>query len=278
MNVQQHPRVQEIVAKISSLRNIPQEEILNSFLEIFNSPFVQTDATFVTDEDRIEYSLSVLWSRYVLRPPVREVEIVPIGISSPRLTKSGELMCNIFVLSSTSKKPVRLVLRGREVVERRKSILLGAKYKVKVGTFSTGDLVGDERTIFEDPRGLEIPLDKLLTALGIPSVPKLADLSRYASNVDESGYVDTSDWRKVEGIIIRKNKGQRKDGTDFWCYTISDTSIEPSPDTFPGVTVWVDETQFLYREEDHIIVYGTVHLGNEPYINGYLVLPKHVRK
>jgi hypothetical protein len=280
MNQQLPPKVQELITKISQARQIPQEELVKAYLDIYNSPFVQTDPSFVDDQSRIDYSLAVLWNRYMLRPPVREVEIVPIGISPPRLTKNGELMMNIFVLSSTSKKPIRLVLRGKEMVSRAKSIVLGAKYRVKVGQFATGDLIADERTVFDDPEGLDITLQQIMERLGVPEVPCLADLPKYPSKVEESGFVDPSDWRKVTGIILRANKGQRKDGTDYYVYTIADISLQPNEQGYVGVTVWVDETQFIYRPEDEVEVYGTVQVreDGDVSINGYLILPKHVRK
>jgi len=281
MNQQLSPKVQEIIAKISQTRQIPQEELVKAYLDIYNSPFVQTDPSFLDDQSRIDYSLAVLWNRYMLRPPVREVEIVPIGISSPRMIRSGELMAELFVLSSLSKRPVRLILRGKEVVERRKTVVLGAKYRVKVGQLSSGDLIADERTVFDDPEALDLTIQQLMEKLNIPAVPNLASLSQYVSTVGEDGYLDTSDWRKVTGVILRANKGQRKDGTDYYVYTISDMSLEPTERGYAGVTVWVDETQFIYRPEDEIEVYGTVQVNrdtNEPFINGYLIIPKHVRK
>jgi len=274
------PKVQEIITKISQTRQIPQEELVKAYLDIYNSPFVQTDPSFIDDQSRIDYSLAVLWNRYMLRPPVREVEIVPIGISPPRLTKSGELMANLFVLCPSSKRPIRLVLRGKEMISRVKTIVLGAKYKIKVGQFSSGDLIADERTVFDDPEGLDITLEQIMERLGIPEVSCLADLPKYPSKIEESGFVDLSDWRKMKGVIIRANKGQRKDGTDFFVYTIADTSLEPTEQGYIGVTVWTDESQFIYRPEDEVVVYGTVQVKDkgDVSVNGYLILPKHVRK
>ena len=274
------PKVQEIIVKIAQIRQIPQEELVKAYLDIYNSPFVQTDPSFIDDQSRIDYSLAVLWNRYMLRPPVREVEIVPIGISPPRLTKSGELMANLFVLCPSSKRPIRLVLRGKEMISRVKTIVLGAKYKIKVGQFSSGDLIADERTVFDDPEGLDITLEQIMERLGIPEVSCLADLPKYPSKIEESGFVDLSDWRKMKGVIIRANKGQRKDGTDFFVYTIADTSLEPTEQGYIGVTVWTDESQFIYRPEDEVVVYGTVQVKDkgDVSVNGYLILPKHVRK
>jgi len=280
MNQQLPPKAQELITRISQARQIPQEELTKAYLDIYNSPFVQTDPSFVDDQSRVDYCLAVMWQRYMLRPPVREIEIVPIGVSPPRLTKSGDLMGNLFVLSSSSKKPIRLVLRGKEMISRVKSIVLGAKYKIKVGQFSSGDLVADERTVFDDPEGLDVTLQQIMERLGVPEVPRLADLSKYPSRVEEGGYVDPSDWRKLSGIIIRGNKGQRKDGTDYYVYTIADISLEPNEQGYVGVTVWTDESQFIYRPEDEVEIYGTVQVREkgDVSVNGYLILPRHVRK
>jgi len=268
----------EVLNSIAQARGIPIEELKRAYDEIYKSPFVQTDPSFLSDEDRIHYVLSVMWTRYMLRPPVKEVEIVPIGVSAPRYTKAGELMANLYVLTPSSKSPVRLVLRGKEMVERRKGIAFGAKYRVKAGQLSSGDLMADERTVFDDPEGLEISLQQILDGLNIPKVPDLASLPKHLSRL-EGGYVDDSDWRRVSGIILRANKGQRKDGSTFCVFTIADTSIVPS-EKFAGITVWVDETQFTYGVEDEIEVYGTVQQkqDGECFLNGYLVLPKHVRR
>ena len=280
--------VERRIQEINQKTGISINELKKEYLEIFNDPFVQDDEQLTTDEERHKYCVAVLKGRYLARRPVKEYEIVPIGISGKRITKSGVPQSVIFALvRERNKVKLRRIVLRDEIADAYKEISLFAKYKVKLGSFSSGDLVGDNRTKFESPARLKIKPIDVLEKLKIPRIPKLADAGKFLSKRDSTGYIDETDWKIVRGIIVRENRGSRKDGTEYGVYSIVDDSLEDEPivdengNIVPPVfTVWIAPELMVYALESECDFIGTILVDDktkEVYMNAYLVLPVHAK-
>lgn len=286
-----HPEfVDKKVEEISRRTEIDGAEIQKEYDELFNDPFIQEDSQFTTDEERHRYAIAVLWTRYIGRPPTKNYEVIPVGFSGLRLTRSTKTpMSNLFafVKYGGDTKLKRVVLRG-ESAEFYKEIDLYSKYTVKLGEFSKGnDLIADNRSKFVDPVALKLTPAKILEKLK-PKRIAIRDAKKFPSRLDSTGYVDALDWRAVRGIIVRNQQGKRADGTDYGVYTLSDSTVDSEPKVTPdgkilrpGLTVWIAPELMIYERESEIDAIGTVQINrktDEPSMNAYLLIPIHARE
>jgi hypothetical protein len=284
------PFVQQRLQAIHQHTGVPIEDIIKDYWEFRNSEFVLKDAQFVSDEDRDRYVVAVLWSRYVARPPLKEFDVIPVGIGHIRIAKkTGKKMSEIYALVKTPEgtRLRRIALIG-DLVELRKNVTLFARYRVKLSEFSSGDLMADDRSSFDNPVKLPVPPREVLEKIpGIVRVPRLAEVKKYTSRIGSDGYVDKTDWRIVRGIIIKENRGERKDGSEFGVYTIMDDSLEPEPVITPdgrvlppGFTVWVPPELMEYDVESECDFAGTITLRKDgsPEMNAYVILPVHAKR
>lgn len=282
--------VEEGLLKICKISEAPYEEVHKAFVELYNDDFVQKDPQFQSDQDRHEYSIQVLHTRYVARPPLKKFVIIPIGFTGLRIARSsGHPNCNIAVMVKGDKKIRRIVCRGEQSDQYRK-ISLFHQYTVNCGQFKSGDLIADNRTKFENPVRLDIKPADMMKKIGVKRI-LISDAAKFPSaqrKGQKKGrtFIDRSDWRCVRGVIVRDFRGEREDGTLYGCYTIADSSVSGDPTVLddgtviqPGFTVWTDPSHMVYNVEDQVDCYGTVNINKDgdPQMNGLLILPVHVR-
>lgn len=280
--------VTEKIESISQRTEIDKREIAKEYEELFNDPFIREDPQFTTDEERHRYAVAVLWTRYVSRPPVKAFEVIPVGFSGLRIARSGVAVSNLFafVKFGGETKLKRIVLRG-EVADLYKEIVLCSKYEVKLGEFSTGDLIADNRSKFVNPVALKLTPAKALEKLNLKMVT-IKNAGKLPSRIDSTGYVDSLDWRVVRGIIVGDYRGKRDDGTEFGVYTLSDATVNSEPKVTPdgkilrpGFTVWVPPELMIYEKESEIDAVGTITIGRktgEASMNAFLLAPVHARE
>ena len=264
------------------------DDILKEYEEIFFDEFVQTDPQFKTDNDRHLYSIRVLVGRLIFRPPVREYEVVPIGLRGKRITKTGMAMSVIYGLVKDKGATAlrRIVLRNSNA-DDYKNITLFAKYKVKLGTLQGGDLIADFRTRWENPKLIPVEPAKILEKLGIKRIT-IAEVPNNLSRITSTGYVDELDWRIIRGFILRRNTGQREDGTQWGVYTIFDDTVQAEEQItedgkyiMPGFSVWLDPVLMDYDVESECDFVGTVRAtkdGSSYVMDCYLVLPVYAKQ
>lgn len=281
--------VEEGLLKICKISEAPYEEVHKAFLELYQDDFVQKDPQFQSDKDRYQYSLQVLHTRYVARPPLKTFVIVPIGYTGLRIARSsGHPNCNISVIVKGDTKIKRIVCRGEQADQYLK-ISLFHQYTIQCGQFKSGDLVADNRTKFENPVRLNIKPAQMMDKIGVKRIT-IEDAAKFPSAQREGQrrgrtYVEQSDWRGIRGVVVRDFRGEREDGTQYGCYTIADSTVSGEPTVLddgtvlrPGFTAWVDPSQMVYSVEDEIDVFGTVSIKDgEPSMNCLLILPVHVR-
>lgn len=283
--------VNEGIAKICRMTETDKEEVRRDYLELFNDPFIQNDEQFTTDEERHTYSIAVLHSRYIARPPMKTFTIIPIGYTGRRIARSsGQPNCTISVVVKGDKRIKRVVCRG-DLSNLYRSINLFHQYEVKLGEFKEGgDLIADNRSIFENSVRLKIKPDEMMAKIGVKRIT-IADASKFPSAQRKgrkkgSSFTDRSDWRCIRGIIVREYRGTRDDDTEFGALTISDHTVNGEPTVLddgtilrPGLTAWVDPSHMVYSVEDEVDCFGTVNINKdgEPQMNAVLILPVHTR-
>lgn len=272
---------------IQERTGLSQEEILKEYENIFFDEFVQKDPQFRNDHERHLYSIRVLLGRLLFRPPVKEYEVIPIGIRGKRITKNGTAMSVIYGLVKTSQgvELKRIVLRNGNA-DDYKNIVLFARYKVKLSMLSGGDLIADFRTKWENPQVISVDPYKILERLGVKRIT-IAEAPQYPSRISSTGYVDELDWRIIRGLIIRRNQGVRPDGTEWGVYTIIDETVnaeeiitEDGRYIMPGFTVWVDPILMEYDVESECDFVGTVRQqkSGDWVMDGFLILPVHAKQ
>lgn len=283
--------VDEKIRAIYRRTEISREEITRDYTEIFEDPFIQEDPQFTTDEERHRYAVAVLWTRYVSRPPVKEFEIIPVGISGERITSTGKKTAEAYALVKGNRgvKLRRIVLQG-PMADMRKEITLNAKYNVKLGEFSKGgDMIADNRSRFTDPVRLRLTPHELLDKIpGVKRIQRLKDAEEFPSIRGSDGYLDRTDWRVVRGIITREYRGERENGTEFGVYTITDLTLDEEPKVTsdgrvlqPGFTVWTPPELMTYSIESECDFCGTISIDRktrEPSMNAFLIIPVHARR
>lgn len=288
--------IEERIAAISARTGISEGDITKDYEELFSDPNIQSDEQFSSDEDRHSYAIGVLWTRYVLRPPVQEYEIIPIGYSSVGITQGGAPQSTVYVLTKSGLR--RLVLRG-EQADQYKNVTLLAQYKnINLGEFKGGDLIGaDSRTKFENPIATGLTPNAIIERLKIKRV-LVAEVSKSQSlsKVDSTGYVDSTDWRVVRGILAKHFIGTRDDGTEYGVCTITDETIDQEPTVtpdgriiYPGLSAWIAPELLVYPDESMCDFIGTLQRGKkkgdtkgkktgEVSMNCYMISPIYIRE
>lgn len=288
--------VEDKILDINKRTEISIDEIRRDFKEIFNDPFIQDDPQFTSDEERHRYAIAVLWTRYVSRPPVKEFEVIPVGLSGERVTTTGKRTAEVYALVKSRRgvKLRRIVLQG-SITEKRKEINLpnlqnSFKYNVKLGEFSKGgDMIADNRAKFDEPVLLKASARQILERAGAKRIERLKDAEKFPSKTGSDGYLDRTDWRITRGIITRQYRGERDDGSEFGVLTITDLSMNDEPTVTadgrvlqPGFSVWVaPEFVNMYQDESEIDCVGTIQIGRktgEAQMNAFLLLPVHARR
>jgi hypothetical protein len=278
--------IKESLQEIAEKTQIPVAEIETEYLKTYNDDFIQRDPQFKDDEDRMRYTTMIIKNRYLFRPPTKDYNIIPIGYSSPRATKKGTMMSEIFAFVQLQKgmEMRRIVLRD-ELASVTKNVELFCQYRVKLGEFQgSRDLIADGRSEFKDPVAME--RQKVVERIPCKRV-KIVEAAKYPSKKNESGYTDSLDWRVVRGIVNRHNRGPRKDQTEYGAYTIMDDSVDPERRVNPdgsmrnvGMTIWVPPEMIIWDNDSELDMYGTISLNKEgeASMNGNLIVPIHGKR
>jgi len=285
--------VQSRITDIAQKTGIKQEDILADYARLFNDPFVQQDPQFKGDEDRHRYTITVVWNNFINRPPVKPTDFIIVGIGTEQLTKRGKT-AEIMVLcpnKQTKKYDLRRLVLQEPVVTAKKDLSqqLFAGYRVKLGEFSSGgDLVADNRSIFENPIATGLTFEKFLSIIDVSRIPSLAEAVNFPSKRGSDGYVDRTDWKIVRGLIYSDYHGLRKDGeTEFGVFNVVDLSLdskttisEDGTIVRPGFTVWVAPELMKWARDSECDFVGPIAVDDKgvPSMTAYMVIPIHARR
>ena len=285
------PTAQERLAGVAQFYKVDISDLYKETLEIFNSDFMQNDNTFKTVEDKLDYCTKVIKSRYVARPPLIEVDVIVIGLGRVFNTRTGTKRGEIYVMVQEEQKDKTLKSVLRSVVfqgsdtDKILNIQTCCAYKVKLGKFKTGDFIADDRSRFENPVKLDVPILQILDALQIHRCTVATSVDNLAKEEKTSTgtYMIRTDCRVIRGMIADYRKGQSKEGQEWGVYTIFDDSLQEeyiSPDgkkiVKPAFTVWVNPLWVMYEKGNEVDFVGPLSVNpdtKEVSMTAFLLIP-----
>lgn len=265
--------VEERLRQISQTRQIAYEALVKEYAQVYDTHAKNAE---MTDEEKHRYAIMILWKDYVARPPADFKNIIIAGIGGDRLTQTNKLQGEAMVLAPNSDKKLilrRLVMQETAIAARAQLVQY-AGYKVKIGEFAAGgDLVADDRADFSSPVNTGLTFAKLMELVGAKRVPTLIEAIKYPSKINSAGYVDSTDWKIVRGVVSSNPYvGDRKDKkTKFGVYNIMDTSLgnqEPEITADgqiirPGFTAWSAPELCKWAKDSLLEFAGTISLSKD---------------
>lgn len=286
--------------RIVASTGIPIEEIKQEYAERFMDDFIQTDPQ-IPDDDTRHYVVTMgIWNAYKARRPLDGFTVSFLGLGGINKSRKGKLNSDAFTLyNHNGKAIIKRVVIQESAIKRRKEILLPTRdsmfeYSTKLGQFADdGDLIADDRALFEDPTIKNIDVLEFLKSLGVPEIDKLSDMAQYPSGTavgsDGKEYPIRSDWRIITGTIssssvfAKKDRNKKELGVDGGSLRIIDLSLGLTDEiTEEGEvqrntrTVWCAPELLQYANESICKFIGTIAVKketNEPTMNAYLILP-----
>jgi len=129
-----------------------------------------------------------------------------------------------------------------------KTIQWGKIYEnVKLGSYQTGAMGGDDRAIFENPKELQDE-EGVLKRVGAKTVT-IRSMIEHPSKRTASGYTDESDLRILNAIISRGSEGTRKNDDTPWAnYVVTDETVGMEDEVREdgtlvpnNLTIWIDQ-------------------------------------
>ena len=271
------------------------EALREEFEKIYEDDFIQSDPSFTSDESRQKYALQVFWTRFVGRPPINPYTIIPVGVDSIRKDKSsGILKTSLYALDKTQKLR-RISMKG-EVCNLVNDLSYFNAYKdVQLGSFKDSqDLQADDRAEFDTPIEISLTPEELIKKLNIPFIT-IKEAKNDPSRVGSDGYVNSTDWRAIRGIINSSTKAKEDADYQWGIYHIRDGSIDADAKSrvtksgnviTPGMSLWVSPRLMDYdRLSDCIFLGPTVKAKDrttkketgEVDMNCYCIIPIHPR-
>jgi hypothetical protein len=258
-----------------------REELIKEYQEIFSSQELEAMG-IEKEEEKQHIAFSLLWGRYMVgRAPTKRTKVVVVGIDGVRKLKSGRLQSSLFGLMQGSSDINRVVMFDK-MAELQSTDLLFKNFDIDLCQFSgtAGDFYIDERasTQLNDGKSLsltseELLLDKLkLNPVSINNITP--------SKITTTGYVQNTDWRAVEGVVVRTNKIIREDGTKLGIMDVIDESLSTDRAKYKKLTVWINPDLITFDADSVVYLFGSVSIGKEGdiFMNAYSVIPKYVKE
>jgi len=297
LSIQLPDFVNEKINQVQQRTNISKEDITKDYLAIYTSDFIQKDDQFKSDEERHRYASSVMTTRYLVKPPVQEYEVVVVGFSGVRVSKAGKPTASMFALVKKEGKMFfkRIAVMGG-LVTKLNEITPFSVYTVKLGQFSSkdgqsGDFIADERAVFDSPLVMNRSPEEIMDMLRVKRLT-IKDTKTFPSATTDAkggakGYLVETDWRVIRAIVVSAKSGTKDNGTVWGNYRLTDdtvtgeTKVSPSGDIQPvGLTAWINPMLMVYDAESEVDVYGSIQIdkSGEPQMNCYAIIPVHARK
>jgi len=235
--------------KISSIGEIPLDDLKAEHEEIFNS-WIKESTEFGDDLERHKYVIRMLSGRYVSRPKVKPLDVIPIGGDLIRTSKKGNLYTSVYVLHD--KKVKRISINGNNCKMIEDINLFNLYSGVKLGTLKdSNDLSADDRANFINPVQLDVSSDEIVKALGLPTVT-IMEAPKKLSKKGADTYTVKTDWRIIRGFIRRavQHIDPELPEDSYGYYMITDDSIDlnqVSTDGKPQVGLRVNMNPYLMK-------------------------------
>jgi len=265
MSVEVPPWVESKLKDYAQKFKVDVESLKSALLDIYNSPFVQSDPQFKSDDTRYTYCLAVLHARLVQQRTVREYVVVPYGATDVRNTKQGPQSRLYSLIFIDNKRVNGVILFRGQMADVVKDVQLFYAYKVRLMRSPASDnvFVATTFTEFKDPQPIPQSVPEFIErVLGIKRVTIAESGHNLSRKIDK--FVDEFDLRAIEGVVVRYMTGKRPSGSDWAFYVITDESIDhdvllPDGTVIPSqMTVWVPAFMAKYAEESKLLFVGTL--------------------
>ncbi len=256
----------------ASATGLTLEEVRREFEAIRSDPFVNTDPQFPDDYSRDLYALQATKVRLTSRPRTEEHICVPVGFSGFRYSKSGETYSEVYALFPELDRDgpvirrIQIAKNADPSVYKTLSFDPPHAYHVTLSRLQGGDFrAADKSCIWKNPQPIRRQDGTTIDPLDFVRRIKICDVP---SNVAQKrgGFIDTCDWRCVEGIVTRVGPGTRDDGLPYTVIDIGDGSvvapmqIDDTRTLRPTLTVWLPE-ELRPDVDDLVRVYGTINMS-----------------
>lgn len=288
--------VKETVEKLKERTGLSNEEVMTEFNKRYNTPFVQQDPSFETDEERMGYVRGMVWNDLIKVRPVEPFDIIPIGYGSPGYTKSNNLQTEMFVITGSGEFK-RLMMQDKLAYEAKNLTMLSKYNGVQLSSFPDGTLITDKfKTQFNHPEATPLNSTNLfetLKKMGVAERITIKEAPAKMSKVDTTGYTVRTDWKVIRGFLISAYGGDREDGTPYGGCRINDPSVMTEGDGEPlvapdgsvipqNMSVWCAKEMvedYQGGGEGVFDFYGTVQKNKkgETFMNAYVIIPIHAR-
>jgi len=299
---------QERLMNLAERTKIPLKDLEDEFRGRVREFGIKFSSEGLSEERVLERNMRLamasFWRDYIERPPVDSFTVIPLGFSGSRKSQAGNMTATLFAIIKGERGIQRITCQGSMADKVVKTVSLFDQYvDVKLGKFKNGGFSADDRAKFESPNRLDISPEEMLNKIGVTTRTTIEDASKNASHVRSDGYVDSTDWRIIRGMISKKWVRERKERKidkegketqkyvdSLATYTITDDSIlygEPvvvlGKDgneiiQAPGFTCWIAPELQIYEVDDECDFIGSISYykkGDEYQMNCYLVLPVH---
>ena len=275
---------------LSRKSGIPVEQLLEHYYRIYRDPWVQSHENFRSDHVTHSYTIRLLWVRVLSRPPSREIYVIPFGVADARQTRAG-LLSRVYVLyrlpdSREWRKGVVVLSDAQAPLWETVQLFVVYKIRVAAGRGGDGLFWSTPETRFDEPvKTVTVdPIEFLEKTVGVKRF-RLAEVHRNLSR-RQGRFVDEFDIKGLDAFVVRFRVGQRKDGTRFGLYVVSDDSVGVEDELdeegrlIPAqFTVWVPHVFVKYDVDSELYLYGHVMVDSEgrPFMNAIGVIPIHAR-
>ena len=227
----------------------------------------------VPDESgRKKYIIALLYAQYQSRPKVDEFTVIPVGVNSRHTTSKGDrtAITALIKRGSIGEPTLKQVLFWGKHSGVHKTIQWGKIYEnVKLGSYQTGAMSGDDRAIFENPKELQDE-ETILKRVGAKSVT-IRNMIENPSKKLASGYTDETDLRILNAIISRGAEGTRKTDNSPWAnYVVTDETVGMEDEVREdgtlvpnNLTIWIDQIYAGLPELSLCQFIGTIRVPDQ---------------
>lgn len=279
------PRVaQERINEIIKEYGITQEEVMEKYKEVYNLDFI---AASPTEAFRHVWASQKLHSDFLIRPPLKKHNIVPVGVDGVNKFGDAEPYQDFFAYNIDMDKLISM-RADKKSLKLVKQLVLGEYYENFSASISDqGRFYIDDRVELPEPSpyiGIEVEegeeeypksIDQLLSEnLNIRQIQMKdfgnSELTSKRTNPRSGGdgktYVISTDWVCVRNCIVISNRKfpvKGLDGVFKGQLTVTDNSVTQDITTDRGIIipnrmpVWV-AGRHLYPTSSVLNLWGTV--------------------
>lgn len=227
------------LAKLVQPSGLKFEELEAEYWRIYEQPFYQT----ATESLRNMAVINAMYSKFVIEYTTETTCFFYLGRGGGK-RKDGSVESQVFDAPS---KQIRKLMFSKAYVKKLDTLKPGSYFEnMSVGAWKTGtDMFITPLTELTSTR--EYPISEVLDKISIPQITCASAVKNRSRLQSGSQYVDSNDWRMIEGFVSKIRTGNRKDGTPYGVVEVTDNSslenYEIGPDgssNIPKLTGWID--------------------------------------